>query len=685
MREHLLRPKARRAMDPEELLELGSYFIERNLAALIVRLEWTKKATRKIPVAAPSGYQSATTDPDAFGLMLADALALRDAVLGIGVVPATGGFTFLDFDTKNGAGGAVTLERFLGHYVDAFRTRYRSISGALNGIVRRPDDYPDLSNAAPKGWHGFEVRDARGYAVPPGVFTPWGAWSLDEGSLELDDAWPMPLELARRFRKAGESGVRVAPSPEVERYVAARTSYTPASRRFAEEILDRFEREAENGRHPAMLRATAQLVGLEYVDLGDALGRLQASWDERTTGEGREREVGDALGWIVARQAERDAGSHGSGINWDTPSSRREGAEVPQVPAEELEEAPLIDVLLSDVVPREIEWIWTGRIPRGCLTLLDGDPSIGKSTLALDLIARVSRGGLLPPKNLPESAPRGMCLLLSAEDDLEATIQPRLVEANADLENVRAIMGVRVSEEGEEERGRGLVLPRDLHKIEAKILERRAVLVVVDVLASYTSIKGDVYRDSDIRSELLAPLAAAAARTSSAIVLLRHLTKSHGGNALYAGGGSIAITGAARSVLLAGAHPSEEGVSVLAVSKANLSAKPSALAYRIRAKPGGHARVEWIGEVEHVAGDLLRERSQGRPDDEFRAQLELVRGYLAERGGPVLSTEFAAWAKLVGISTRTLERIRARLGVHAIKRGGEHGARSYWTVELPAG
>src|SRR5262249_61214174 len=107
-----------------------------------------------------------------------------------------------------------------------------------------------------------------------------------------------------------------------------------------------------------------------------------------------------------------------------------------------------------------------------------------------------------------------------------------------------------------------------------------ARLVVVDVLAAYLSGQVDSYRDADVR-RALHPLARLAEETGSVVLVLRHLSKSGGTNALYRGGGSIGIIGAARVGLLAAIDPEDDGRRVLAVTKSNLAAIPSALAYRL--------------------------------------------------------------------------------------------------------
>src|SRR5262249_30959459 len=107
-----------------------------------------------------------------------------------------------------------------------------------------------------------------------------------------------------------------------------------------------------------------------------------------------------------------------------------------------------------------------------------------------------------------------------------------------------------------------------------------ARLVVIDVLAAYLSGRVDSYKDADIR-RALAPLKRMAEDLGCAVVVLRHLVKARGGNALHAGGGSIGIGGAARSVLLVANDPTDESRRVLAVTKCNIAAKAPSLGFRL--------------------------------------------------------------------------------------------------------
>jgi hypothetical protein len=93
---------------------------------------------------------------------------------------------------------------------------------------------------------------------------------------------------------------------------------------------------------------------------------------------------------------------------------------------------------LSDVPAQPVEWLWEGRIPCGKLTLLDGEPGSGKSSLALDLAARVSRGAAMPMTRGAGSEPADV-IVFNDDDNLADTIRPRLEAAGAELSRVHGI------------------------------------------------------------------------------------------------------------------------------------------------------------------------------------------------------------------------------------------------------
>lgn len=330
--------------------------------------------------------------------------------------------------------------------------------------------------------------------------------------------------------------------------------------------------------------------------------------------------------------------------------------------------------LLSDVAPEQVRWLWPGYIPLGKLTVIDGDPGNGKSTVMCDIAARVSTGRAMPDGTSSDlEGPAGV-VLLSAEDGPADTIRPRLDAAAADVTRV-ALLECAVS--GERERGITLA---DLDHIEAAILAVSAGLVVVDPLMAFLGGETNSYRDQDMRA-VLAPLARLADRTGAAIVVIRHFSKGQTANVLYRGGGSIGIIGAARVGLVIAPDPDEpDGPRrVLAVAKSNLAIKPPAMAYRLVQAANGVAYAAWEGATHHTAAMLTGPQSD---DEERNAQTDaasVLRDILA--GGAMPADEVKAEAKRAGVSERTLWRAKAKIGIRSRKDGFGDGAR--WLWELP--
>ncbi len=323
-------------------------------------------------------------------------------------------------------------------------------------------------------------------------------------------------------------------------------------------------------------------------------------------------------------------------------------------------------VRLIDVQPERVAWLWPGRIPRGKLTILDGDPGVGKTTLTADLAARVSRGESMPGEEIGRSP--GSVLLVSAEDGIADTLRPRVEAAGADLARVFALpQHERVPFD--------LGDPEHLDSLRKMIRNLDVALVVIDPLMAYLG-SAESHKDQDIR-RVLGPLSRLAEDGGATILAVRHLNKSAGGNALYRGGGSIGITAAARAVLLVARDPDDDGRRVLAVSKCNLAAPVPALAFRIVTE-NETARVSWEGETEHTPGQLL---AGPRPDEEPGA-LDDAKDFLSQALalGPMLSAALEKEAKAAGVSIRTLKRAKKALGNHSHK-DGPNGTWTTW----PAG
>ena len=330
---------------------------------------------------------------------------------------------------------------------------------------------------------------------------------------------------------------------------------------------------------------------------------------------------------------------------------------------------------LDEVEPKEVEWLWPGRIPIGKLTILAGDPGLGKSYLALDIIARVSTADSWPDGG---NAIRSHVFILSAEDDLEDTIRPRLDVLNADPSWVIAIDPALTSTGNDGEIREALSLSEHLNLLEKEILLYKSRLLVLDPILAFTGSKTDTHKSADVR-RALAPLAKIAQNTKCAILAVMHLNKkSTETNSIYRVTGSLDFAAAARSVLLVGKDPNDPEARILASSKSNLSALPSSLRYRM--SDGGFA---WDGEVDINADSLLDTTNN---DGQVAGALAEAEEFLCDilDDGPMPTRQVIREANKAGIKEHTLKRAKKKLRIES-KRVGQEGdrGRGHWSWILP--
>ena len=338
---------------------------------------------------------------------------------------------------------------------------------------------------------------------------------------------------------------------------------------------------------------------------------------------------------------------------------------------------PVAGVLASDVERQPIRWIWPGRLARGETTLLDGDPGLGKSTLFCDLAARITTGRPMPGEEKPLRDGPGGVVLVTTEDSPSHTIRPRLDAAGADPSKVRIVQSVPTkNDDGSwSEKERVPILPDDLPVLKATAKNVDADLLVIDPLFAHLSGEVNTFKDSDVRSAL-APLSAFAEEAGLAVVVIRHLNKRSGGSALYRGGGSIGIIGAARLAFAFGEDPENAGHLVLAPNKVNLGKMPPSLELCLQDSPGESevACVKWLGTSDLSAQDLFNAK-QKEPDSPALSEAkDFLREHLC--GGPQRASEMYDAAEEAGIKKDTLKRARRELAT--AERTGGVGDSGYW-------
>ena len=174
---------------------------------------------------------------------------------------------------------------------------------------------------------------------------------------------------------------------------------------------------------------------------------------------------------------------------------------------------------MADIQAQEIEWLWYPFIPYGKLTIIQGDPGDGKTTLVLNLAAKLSKGiGL--DEDMPISEPMNI-IYQTAEDGLADTVKPRLEAADADCEKIMVI--------DESEKSLSMVDER----LEQAIIQTNARLLILDPIQAYLGGGVDMNRANEAR-DMTKKLGLLAEKYKCAIILIGHMNKAAGNKAALA-------------------------------------------------------------------------------------------------------------------------------------------------------
>ena len=339
----------------------------------------------------------------------------------------------------------------------------------------------------------------------------------------------------------------------------------------------------------------------------------------------------------------------------------------------------------------------------GKLTILDGEPEVGKSTMTITFAAKVTRGACFPfstLRGIPDPRARtyqavtrpSSVILVGAEDDAADTVRPRLDAAGADCTLVRRL----VQERDDDGMPIPFIIPDDVHKLRAAILECGAMLVVIDPITAFITDAVRPGSDSSNRKALMA-LADVGAETGAAILLVRHLNKASGMSAKNRGGGSIAFTALARSVLVAGPQPKDPDAApadveagplfALARTKGNLAPLPDSHGYALRPcqENADVAVVHWRGPVSLTADQVVG--AEGAADFRKRApEREEATKVLLEilADGPLPSAKAMQEVRAqTGVSEKTVNDARRRAGIETRRDRAAHGQTKGWEWYIP--
>jgi putative DNA primase/helicase len=329
---------------------------------------------------------------------------------------------------------------------------------------------------------------------------------------------------------------------------------------------------------------------------------------------------------------------------------------------------------MSDVEPEPITWLWPARMAQGKVTLIAGDPGLGKSILICAMAAHVSRGTPWPVDRSP--CPQGEVIIISAEDDPGDTIRPRLDAAGADVSMVHVQTTVFDIDRDGKTVEYSFSLSKHVSALDELLAKKPDCrLVTIDPISAYLG-GTDSHNNADIRA-LLAPLAAMASKHKVAIVCVTHLNKSQQANALYRASGSLAFVAAARAAYSVTKDPDDPDRRLILPLKNNLGDDKTGFAYTIIEADNGAPMLAWEDEpVEMTLEDIANAMTDKKPRPAEMAKAMLLRMLT---GSEVMQKDIEAQAEALDISWRTVMRAKKVLGIMSSK----HRFDGQWTWSLP--
>lgn len=522
--------------------------------------------------------------------------------------------------------GEATAEELLSHIKTP---KYRSARSTHHLFYFPPELTP------PKvviNWRGLELRFGTSESGAASILPP----SLHASGCRYE--WiksPRQVGLADPPSWLAEAIAEAVATPS-----KAQTNGVDFVMRGENETLENHPGESEGQRHRKLLELVGRFLGIHGPNA--ELPAQALAWGSRCSPP---LEPGEVL-QVVAKLSERE---FTKGIKQGNGKLASPTLIMPTPTPRTFQARPYSSIEATDVT-----WLWQDRIALGKLTLLVGEPGLGKTFAAVDIASKVSTGSPFIDGAKP---PLGEVAILTAEDGAGDTIRPRLDAAGADVSRVLHIDGVG-------EANSFPSLKDDLQPLEQFFRDRPELrLLVVDPISAFLGDKTDSHNNTQVRA-VLGPLCELCERYRVALLGITHLAKSDA-KAINRVIGSIAFVAAARACWLVAKDTDNEQSRLFLPVKNNLG-QSNGLAFAVV-----DGRCCWHDGEVLVSADEIDE-DDATPRGEAK---EWLKSKLSN--GPYPAKRLLSEAKADGLAERTLHRVKKELGVIS-QRIGEA-----WLWRLP--
>ena len=328
---------------------------------------------------------------------------------------------------------------------------------------------------------------------------------------------------------------------------------------------------------------------------------------------------------------------------------------------------------LDQFEEQEASWLIPGWIPEGQIALMAADGGTGKTSLWVNVLAAISRGGacvLDPPGYIRKPA---LTVFLTTEDSIRKKLRKKLRLAGADPKNILAPDFMET--------------PALLHELKfgspqiaSLIRWYRPALCVFDPVQGFVPPKSNMSSRNEMR-DCLAPLIALGEETGTSFLLVCHTNKRKGAYGRDRIADSADLWDISRSVIMAG-YTEDQGVRYLSNEKNNYAALQETVLFTIDDE--GQITAEgtsWKRDREYMQESALSASAPKRNDCK-----EWLLNKLQEAGGELPSKDLEAMVKDAGYSFTTFRRAKDELKKSGCLKnyavGSTRGGDREWRVQL---
>lgn len=324
----------------------------------------------------------------------------------------------------------------------------------------------------------------------------------------------------------------------------------------------------------------------------------------------------------------------------------------------------------NDIKAERVDWLWHGWLPKGCLSLIAGDPKSGKSLITLYLASVVANGGLFPDGQRSEGGQN--VFIWTDEDDPARVVKNRLLALTDDLTRIRAIESKYDAE--------GVQLPfnpsKDLDLLGTEIKRHGgAGLIILDPI--YKAIDGDMNSLQD-SSRSLTMLQQFAGDFNLSILGINHFRKGGSGAPQDRMIGSKAFSSVPRSIFMAKRDENVANRGMMSRIVASYAGGDGVATYEtkeaITDSRDETVKVVFTGwDADKVVYDALDEATRDDESAGYGKQSssceDWLLDYIESVGGILESNEARSSGKDAGFSESVVKRAKEALSIQSKTSG----------------